>query len=55
VSETRLYARRERGPKRKAVELPDPAAPPQSKLVVEFVRARPTEVQETGTNEHTAN
>jgi hypothetical protein len=31
-------------PKRKAVELAtDPVAPPQSKLVVEFVRAQPCE------------
>jgi hypothetical protein len=41
-------------PKRKAVELAaDPVPPPQSKLVVEFVRARPTAVEETATNEHT--
>ena len=35
-------------PKRKAVELKgDPAPPPQSKLVVEFVRARPCEPSHT--------
>jgi hypothetical protein len=45
-------------PKRKAVELkgdPENSVPTDNKLIVEFVRARPTEVQETGTNEHTAN
>lgn len=42
-------------PKRKAVELAwDPVTPPQSKLVVEFVRARPTTVEDTDANTHTA-
>jgi hypothetical protein len=41
-------------PKRKAVELAtDSVAPQQSKLVVEFVRARPAD-EETDANEYTA-
>ena len=41
-------------PKREAVELAtDPVAPPQSKLVVEFVRARPTRVEENSASGHT--
>ena len=39
-------------PKRKSVELAaDRVAPQQSKLVVEFVQARPTAVEETDTSE----
>jgi hypothetical protein len=50
-----LSLRRTLYPKRKAVELAaDPVPPLQSKLVMEFVRARPTTGQETDANEHTA-